>query len=40
MSRVERVNGRLQPEEEVVLSIHRQPKEVRLQWASGSERGP
>ena len=39
MSRVERVDGRLQPEEEVVLSIHRQPKEVRLQWASGPSEG-
>jgi hypothetical protein len=39
MSRVERVNGRLQPEEEVILSIHRQPKEVRLQWASGPSQG-
>jgi hypothetical protein len=39
MSRVERVDGRLQPEEEVILSIHRQPKEVRLQWASGPSQG-
>lgn len=39
MSRVERVDGRLQPEEEVVLSVHRQPKEVRLEWASGSSKG-
>jgi hypothetical protein len=39
MSRVERVDGRLQPEEEVVLSVHRQPKEVRLQWASGPSQG-
>jgi hypothetical protein len=39
MSRVERVDGRLQPEEEVILSIHRQPKEVRLQWAAGPSAG-
>jgi Protein of unknown function (DUF1571) len=39
MSRVERVDGRLQPEEEVVLSIRRQPKEVRLEWASGPSQG-
>jgi Protein of unknown function (DUF1571) len=39
MSRVERIDGRLQPEEEVILSIHRQPKEVRLQWASGPSQG-
>ncbi len=39
MSRVERVDGRLQPEEEVILSVHRQPKEVRLQWASGPGQG-
>lgn len=39
MSRVERVDGRLQPEEEVILSVHRQPKEVRLQWASGPSQG-
>jgi hypothetical protein len=39
LSRVERVDGRLQPEEEIILSIHRQPKEVRLQWASGPSQG-
>lgn len=39
MSRIERVDGRLQPEEEVVLSVHRQPKEVRLEWTSGSSKG-
>jgi Protein of unknown function (DUF1571) len=39
MSRVERVDGHLQPEEEVILSVHRQPKEVRLQWASGPSQG-
>ena len=39
MSRVERVDGRLQPEEEVVLSIHRRPKEVRLTWTSGPSQG-
>lgn len=39
MSRVERVDGRLQPEEEIILSVHRQPREVRLEWASGSSKG-
>ncbi len=39
MSRVERVDGRLQPEEEVVLSVHRQPREVRLEWRSGPSQG-
>jgi hypothetical protein len=39
MSRVERVGGRLQPEEEVILSIRRDPKAVRLEWTSGSNRG-
>ncbi|MHB1561362.1 MAG: DUF1571 domain-containing protein [Isosphaeraceae bacterium] len=39
MSRVERVDGRLQPEEEVILSVHRQPREVRLEWASGASKG-
>jgi Protein of unknown function (DUF1571) len=39
MSRVERVDGQLQPEEEVILSVHREPKEVRLQWTSGPSQG-
>lgn len=39
MTRVERVDGRLQPEEEVVLSVHRKPKEVRLQWTTGPSEG-
>jgi hypothetical protein len=39
MSRVDRVDGRLQPEEEVILSIHRDPKEVRLTWESGPSQG-
>lgn len=39
MSRVERVGGQLQPEEEVVLSIHREPREVRLAWESGPSAG-
>jgi Protein of unknown function (DUF1571) len=39
MSRIERVDGRLQPEEEFLLSVHRQPKEVRLEWASGPSQG-
>src|SRR5262249_13375021 len=39
MSRVERVGGRLQPEEEVILSIRRDPKAVRLEWNTGSNQG-
>ena len=39
MSRMERVGGRLQPEEEVILSIRRDPKAVRLEWATGANQG-
>ncbi len=39
VSRLERVNGQLQPEEEIVLSIRRNPKAVRLEWASGPSKG-
>src|SRR5262249_48931658 len=34
ISRVERVGGRLQPEEDILLSIRREPKSVRLEWKS------
>jgi hypothetical protein len=39
MSRMERVGGRLQPEEDVILSIRRDPKAVRLEWAQGPNQG-
>ena len=39
VSRLERVNGQLQPEEEILLSIRRDPKAVRLEWASGPSKG-
>jgi hypothetical protein len=39
MSRIERVGGRLQPEEDVLLSIRREPKAVRLEWAKGPNQG-
>ncbi|HZW32719.1 MAG TPA: DUF1571 domain-containing protein [Isosphaeraceae bacterium] len=39
MSRRERVGGQLQPEEEVILSIRREPKAVRLEWAKGPNQG-
>lgn len=39
MKRVERVGGKMQPEEEVVLSVHRKPREVRLTWDKGPSQG-
>lgn len=39
VSRLERVGGQMQPEEEIVLSIRRDPKAVRLEWASGPSKG-
>jgi hypothetical protein len=39
VSRLERVNGELQPEEDILLSIRREPKAVRLEWASGPSKG-
>ena len=39
VSRLERVGGQVQPEEEIVLSIRRDPKAVRLEWASGASKG-
>ncbi len=39
VTRLERVNGQLQPEEEILLSIKREPKAVRLEWASGPSKG-
>jgi hypothetical protein len=39
VSRVERVGGQLQPEEEIILSIRRDPKAVRLEWPVGPNQG-
>jgi len=39
MSRVERVGGKLQPQEDVLLSIRRAPQAVRLQWDDGPNKG-
>ncbi len=39
ISRLERVNGQLQPEEDILLSIRRDPKAVRLEWSSGPNKG-
>ncbi|MHC5541024.1 DUF1571 domain-containing protein, partial [Singulisphaera rosea] len=39
IKRQERVGNTLQPEEEAVLSIRRQPMAVRLEWPTGSNKG-
>lgn len=39
ITRVERVGGVMQAEEEVVLNIRRKPKAVRLEWAKGPNKG-
>jgi hypothetical protein len=39
ITRVERVGGRPQPEESVLLSVRRNPKAVRLEWPTGSSKG-
>jgi Protein of unknown function (DUF1571) len=39
MQRRERVGGSVLPEEEVLLSIRRKPKAVRLEWVNGSSKG-
>jgi len=39
ITRTERVGGQMQAEEEVVLSIRRNPKAVRLEWAKGPNKG-
>jgi hypothetical protein len=39
VTRVERVNGKLQPEEEILLSIRRAPQAVRLEWENGPSKG-
>jgi hypothetical protein len=39
ITRLERVSGTLQPEEDILVSIKRDPKSVRLEWASGPNKG-
>jgi len=39
ISRQERVQGRLQPEEDILLSIRSEPKAVRLEWSNGPSKG-
>jgi Protein of unknown function (DUF1571) len=39
VSRLERVGGQIQPEEDILLSVRREPKAVRLEWASGPSKG-
>ncbi|MDX2038681.1 MAG: DUF1571 domain-containing protein [Isosphaeraceae bacterium] len=39
LHRQERVGGVLLPEEDVVLSVRRSPKAVRLEWPNGSSKG-
>jgi hypothetical protein len=39
ISRTERVGGRILPEEQIILSIRRDPKSVRLEWADGPNQG-
>lgn len=39
VTRVERVSGHLQPEEEILLSVRRKPQAVRLEWLSGPSKG-
>ena len=39
ITRVERVGNQMQPEEDVVLSIRRNPKAVRLEWPKGPSKG-
>ncbi len=39
MHRQERAGGTLQPEEDVVLAVRREPRAVRLSWPSGTNQG-
>jgi Protein of unknown function (DUF1571) len=39
ITRLERVSGQLQPEEDILLSIRRDPQAVRLEWSSGPSKG-
>ncbi len=39
VSRIERVGGQLQPQEDLLLSVRTQPKAVRLEWADGPNKG-
>jgi Protein of unknown function (DUF1571) len=37
--RAERIGGQMQPDEEIILSVQRKPKAVRLEWTSGPSKG-
>ena len=39
LHRHERVNGKLEPEEDVIVAIRRDPRAVRLSWPSGPHKG-
>ena len=39
LHRQERVNGRLEPEEDVIVAIRREPRAVRLTWPAGPHKG-
>ena len=39
LHRQERVNGRLEPEEDVIVAIRREPRAVRLTWPDGPHKG-
>ncbi len=39
VSRIERVGGQLQPEEDLSLSVRAEPKAVRLEWSEGPSKG-
>jgi len=39
LHRLERINGRLEPEEDVIVGIRREPRAVRLSWPSGPHKG-
>lgn len=39
MNRQERVGGDLQPAEDLLLSVRREPKAIRLEWRSGKNQG-
>ena len=39
ITRVERVGGQLQPEEQAILSVRRNPRAVRLEWPEGASKG-
>jgi len=39
VSRIERIGGKLQPREDMSLSVRAEPKAVRLEWADGPNKG-